>query len=111
MAKRFFYVCAGILMLAAAYHLGATRAESHAPGHSPVGCAAFWDASTDMERIAVATADGDVYWADSDSPGGESWMPGQPVPSPIVAFGGWGVGNWGASAIAENGDVWRTQDP
>ena len=31
MAKRFFFVCAGILCLAFAYHLGATNATAQAP--------------------------------------------------------------------------------
>jgi len=31
-AKRFFYVCAGILCLALAYHLGARSATAQAPG-------------------------------------------------------------------------------
>ena len=31
-AKQFFYVCAGILMLSAAYHLGASRAVAQGGG-------------------------------------------------------------------------------
>jgi hypothetical protein len=57
MAKRFFYVCAGLLMLAAAYHLGATNAESQAPGNPVV--AAVRDAA--QSWTAVFTANGDVY--------------------------------------------------
>jgi len=111
MAKRFFYVCAGLLMLAAAYHLGATKAESQGTGTSAVGVAAFWDPSTDRERLAVGTASGAVYWTDSSIPGGETWTPAQPIPSSIVAFSGWGVGGWGLVAVAANGDVYRTADP
>jgi hypothetical protein len=52
-AKAFFYVCAGLCLLAVAYHLGASSALAQAPGNSIVsgsgGC--------------VVTANGDVYVA------------------------------------------------
>ena len=36
MAKRFFYVCAGLLCLALAYHLGASSATAQAAGNPVV---------------------------------------------------------------------------
>ena len=36
MAKRFVYVCAGILCLAFAYHLGATRATAQTPAGTKI---------------------------------------------------------------------------
>ena len=35
MARKFFYVCAGILMLALSYHVGASRAIAQAPQNQP----------------------------------------------------------------------------
>jgi hypothetical protein len=56
LAKRFFFVSAGILCLALAYHLGAASARAQAPGNSAVGIAAFQGA-----RVAIA-ANGDTYY-------------------------------------------------
>ena len=39
LAKRFFYVSAALLMLAATYHLGAQSASAQAPGNPIVGIA------------------------------------------------------------------------
>ena len=57
LAKRFFYVCAGLLCLALSYHFGALNATAQAPGNSVV--ASFGGALS-----AVVTANGDVYIAD-----------------------------------------------
>lgn len=51
-AKRFFFVCAGLLCLAVAYHLGARNAGAQAPSNPVV-------ASDGGAR--VFTANGDVY--------------------------------------------------
>jgi hypothetical protein len=53
MAKRFFYVCAGMFLLALSYHLGARSAGAQAPGNPVV---AVFDASHE-----VITANGDIY--------------------------------------------------
>ena len=53
MARKFFYVCAGMLMLALSYHLGANTATAQAPGNPVV--------ATFIEGNAVVTASGDVY--------------------------------------------------
>lgn len=57
MAKKFFYVCGGLLMLALAYHLGATTATAQAPGN-PVVSAYF--SNQNLANYAV-TSNGDVY--------------------------------------------------
>ena len=57
MARKFFYVCAGMLMLALAYHFGATTATAQAPGNSVT--AAFGNAG--FPGFAF-TANGDVYY-------------------------------------------------
>jgi hypothetical protein len=50
-ARAFFYVCAGIFLLALSYHLGAATATAQAPGN-PIVTAL---------PTAVITANGDVY--------------------------------------------------
>lgn len=51
-AKAFFFVCAGVFLLALAYHFGATTATAQAPGNPIVAAG-----SNDV----VFTANGDVY--------------------------------------------------
>ena len=63
-AKRFFYVSAGILCLALAYHLGATTATAQAPSNPVVGI-------TDVTGGESAiTANGDTYFTNT---GGATW--------------------------------------
>jgi hypothetical protein len=52
MARKFFYIAAGMLMLALSYHFGASTASAQAPGNPVV--AAF-------AGPYVVTANGDVY--------------------------------------------------
>jgi len=61
MAKRFFYVCAGILCLAFAYHLGATRASAQAPS---TGKIRFVESAGSMVWV-VNDAD-DIYVIDPE---------------------------------------------
>lgn len=63
-AKRFFYVSAGILSLALAYHFGATTATAQAPGNPVVGVTAITGA------LYAVTASGDTYWTNT---GGTTW--------------------------------------
>ena len=56
MAKRFFYVCAGLFLLALSYHLGAGSAVAQAPANPIVGMASPTNGS-----VTVVTADGTVY--------------------------------------------------
>jgi len=55
MAKKFFYVCAGLLMLALAYHLGASTATAQAPSNSVVASFSYGYGA------AAITANGDLY--------------------------------------------------
>ena len=59
-ARTFFYVAAGIFLLALSYHLGARTATAQAPGNPVVGA---WQASIAGAGAsnAVVTANGDVY--------------------------------------------------
>ena len=59
-AKRFFYVCAGLFLLAGAYALGARSAGAQAPGNSVVACRS--------DGYLVFTANGDVYYSQGASP-------------------------------------------
>jgi hypothetical protein len=57
MARKFFYVCAGLLCLAVSYHFGARSAQAQAPGNPVVAymppCGSFGG--------GIVTANGDVY--------------------------------------------------
>ena len=57
-ARAFFYVCAGVFLLALSYHLGARNATAQAPGNPVV--ATF---GPDSPNPAVVTANGDLYQA------------------------------------------------
>ncbi len=59
MAKRFFYVCAGILMLALSYHFGASTAGAQAPGNPIV--AAFSQPSGGTKELWAYSLNGDVF--------------------------------------------------
>lgn len=54
-AKRFFFVCAGLLCLAIAYHLGARSAGAQTPGNTVVASRA--------DGYVVYTSNGDVYFS------------------------------------------------
>ena len=67
-AKRFFYVCAGLLCLALAYHSGARNAAAQGPGNTAVGISV---ASNGGGFVwAGITANGDTYISDNS---GYSW--------------------------------------
>ena len=57
MAKKFFYVCAGLILLALTYQLGARSATAQAPGNPIVGVAGNQAAGY---YLAVA-ANGDCF--------------------------------------------------
>lgn len=57
-ARAFFFVSAGLLCLALAYHLGATSATAQAPGNPVVAAMPLACGSIDG---AVITSNGDVY--------------------------------------------------
>ncbi len=78
-AKRFFYVCAGLLCLAIAYHLGARSATAtQAPGNQVVALAPYGSA------LWAVTSNGDVYYA--PNPQDVPWSQGVNVfgtPTPV----------------------------
>jgi hypothetical protein len=83
MARKFFYVCAGMLMVALSYHFGASTASAQAPGNPVVAA---------LTANSVVTANGDVYYA----PGGIAnppWLFASNVfgggPTPAL-HGSWG---------------------
>ena len=57
MAKKFFFVCGGILMLVLAFTLGANSVVAQSKGGTVVGIALYGNDAT------VVTAEGDVYQA------------------------------------------------
>src|SRR5438552_15762285 len=65
MAKRFFYVCAGLFLLALSWHLGAQSARA-AFGGEPVG----FQVGVSCSEAYVITADGDLYGRPFSSCGG-----------------------------------------
>lgn len=60
-AKRFFYVCAGLLLLVVAYTLGASKAQSQGTTNKVVGVAAG-DYATTGHLVIAMTENGDWYW-------------------------------------------------
>ena len=85
-AKRFFYVCAGLLCLALAYHFGAVTATAQAPGNPVVGVAGDVVPSNFM----AVTANGDCYKTPNF---GVNWYPvtnvfsGGPTPATQPTWG------------------------
>ena len=98
-AKRFFYVCAGMFLLALTYHLGARTAQAQGPSE-------FYVAEVDLSAV-VAFPNGDVYGQNATSTG---WEParnifgGQPAGRTIVKFDG-------VTALASSGEVLWSNPP
>jgi hypothetical protein len=65
-ARKFFYICAGMLMLALSYHFGASTATAQSPGN-PVVAASSGDP-------IVYTANGDAYHFNGSSSGAPAWV-------------------------------------
>jgi len=65
MARKFFYVCAGLFLLALSYHLGAKDVGAQAPpGTTIVGIAVdAHKGDSDDEDLFVMLANGDVYYS------------------------------------------------
>lgn len=68
MAKKFFFVCAGILMLVGAYSLGARNVEAQVGG-DVVGVSSFVTTSGSYIVVAI-TNTGDFYRSEN---AGEDW--------------------------------------
>lgn len=75
-AKQFFYACAGILMLVAAYTLGASRAQGQAPVGRIVAASPFGQYNS---NIIVVQDDGRVFMGYMGTPPG-AWEELTPVP-------------------------------
>jgi hypothetical protein len=54
MFRKFFYICAGMFLLALSYHFGASTAVAQAPSNPVVAS---------LGSVMVVTANGDVYHA------------------------------------------------
>ena len=67
MARKFFYVCAGMLMLAVSYHFGASTATAQAPSNPVV---ATFSNTVGVYLGGVVTSNGDVYTTSSGYPSG-----------------------------------------
>jgi hypothetical protein len=61
MAKRFFYICAGILCLAFAYHLGASSATAQGGVTGSVRFVEAWE-----NRVWIVNDRNDIFVIDSD---------------------------------------------
>ena len=83
-AKNFFYVCAGIFLLALSYHFGATSAGAQAPGN-PVVSGDQW---------VVFSANGDYFVRDGIGLSGVTYsaagnvFSGGPTPATKETWGG-----------------------
>ena len=62
-AKRSFYVCAGLFLLALSYHLGARSATAQSPSDRRriVAMTSYFVAKDDKAMIWAATESGDAY--------------------------------------------------
>jgi hypothetical protein len=83
-ARKFFYVCVGLFLLALSYHLGASTATAQAPGNPVV--------ATFGIDIAVVTANGDVYYNVNNNPVTPQWARsgnvfGGPTPTSQESWG------------------------
>jgi len=86
-ARAFFFVCAGVFLLAAAYHLGATSATAQ-QGASVSGIG--WD---NGGKFAIVTPNGDVFVRQSD---GTNWTGGAQY-----------LGNfWGGNPVPAANSTW-----
>ena len=85
MAKRFLFVCLGLLALAVAYHLGATKAESYTGSPFVSLCSYNYGGSTGA--YLALTEDGTIYWASSPWPGGPfpTWQAWGQIPTGATA--------------------------
>jgi hypothetical protein len=87
MAKRFFYVCVGIFLLALSWHFGARSATAQAPSNPVVGVAGGNGA------WMVVTANGDTYMLSAFVQPGPCWtsncnvFAGGPTPARQESFG------------------------
>ena len=79
MARKFMFVCLGILALAVAYHLGAAKAESYT-GSPFVSLCVF----ADNNLFVALTADGTLYYGGGYPQGADF------KPAPFPQWRKWG---------------------
>ncbi len=87
--KKLFYASASILMLALAYHLGASTATAQAPSNSVVACGSLQNGGGWLTPLAI-TANGDAYHGNES---GTTWtrvgnvFSGPATPTTTESFG------------------------
>lgn len=85
MARRFFYIAAGMFLLALSYHLGAGTATAQPPGNPVVGIAAG------ASGFIAVTANGDTYQFGNGGPnvwhGTGNVFGGSPTPAVRESWG------------------------
>ena len=99
-AKQFFFVCAGFLCLAFAYHLGATNATAAKPGSTIIAAECDWP-------VAVACVDRTVYVLDVTNPQGLRKYLSVPGTDPVIAVNYNGPSNH-ITAMLLNGSAYTT---
>jgi len=82
-AKVFFIVCAGLLCLALAYHLGARSAGAQAPGNPVVALGV----NSQGQCVSAATANGNVYITVSGGWAYSSNIFGSATPAQSISIG------------------------
>lgn len=100
LAKRFFYVCAGLFLFALSYHLGAKSATAQAQGR-------ILPASGSGN---VVTSTGDVYQKLFFDDGGSWYYQGRvqtPSPPVFLAQTGSRNGEYFFQVYCENGDIYE----
>jgi hypothetical protein len=94
MAKRFFYVCTGLFLLALSYHLGATNSVAQ------VGV--VQGPTIDSGGNACAVRNG-IYYRFSGGNSEPPFVPPVPTHSPVVAT------TPSVAILLENGDIYRNE--
>lgn len=98
-AKKFFYVCAGLFLLAGAYAIGARNAGAQS---SAMVCAG-------VGRLPMAVgSDGQVFQMYAD---GAPIQYTNPVPNVDVRAIEWGSAIGSAAVVCGNGDVYTASSP
>jgi hypothetical protein len=83
MARKFFYVCAGMFLLALSYHLGASTATAQAPNNSVIAAYGWRDSEPAHYAAVVGRA---VYVLDAGTL--YTFRATIPGTEPVVAVGG-----------------------
>jgi hypothetical protein len=97
-ARKFFFVCAGLLCLAITYHFGASSAKAAKPGPPIIAAYANYP-------ITVACIDRTVYMRDVYNPQGLRTFPSVPGTEPVIAVG-YNTTFYGITAMLSNGDTY-----